>query len=552
MSSKEPNVIVIRKNFKIGELEAETDTDLLDACFIDKGDLDVLTNVANPACIILGRTGSGKSALLHKISNTVAKSKTLDPHDISINFLEYSNIVQFFNELGVNIDMFYRLLWRHIITVELLKLRYDIRNKSESEGIIDRLIGFAARDHVKKEALSYFDEWGDKFWLDTHEQLKQITEKLERDVKSSFSTSGMPVDITLSGAKSMSSEARSEVVNKAIRVVSQIQIKKLSDVLDLLQDKVFDDSQRKYFIQIDKLDENWANTETRYRFIRALVEEIKVFRRIKNVKIIVAMRKDLMDMVFDKTRDSGFQQEKYESYIFPLVWGKHELKALIERRINEIYKRQYTKSGISFDDIFTPPKKGGNQPAIDYILERTFLRPRDVMQFVNECLRVSENQSRVAWRQIYAAESNYSQKRLKSLYEEWSEVYPALEKSIELLRGVSASFQRKDLMGDRLHCIEATLMDGSEDPCAKAVIQYCEPGATGITEVALLSEFIGCFYRIGAVGVKLSEVDTYIWSDHDKATLSKGDIERANLMKVHKMLYRALGIVTHEHQYQDN
>jgi hypothetical protein len=552
MSSKEPNVIVIRKNFRVGELEAETDIDLLDACFFDKGDLEVLSDVSNPACIILGRTGSGKSAMLYRLSKTVAKSKTLNPHDISINFLEYSNIVQFFNELGVNIDMFYRLLWRHILTIELLKLRYEIRSKSESEGIIDRLFGFAARDHVKKEALSYFNEWGDKFWLDTHEQLKQVTEKLERDIKASFSTSGTPVDITLSGAKSMSSEARSEFVSRASRVVSQIQIKKLSDVLDLLEDKVFDDNQKKYFIQIDRLDESWANTETRYRFIRALIEEIKVFRRIKNVKIIVAMRKDLMDMVFDKTRDSGFQQEKYESYIFPLVWGKNELKALIERRINEIYKRQYTKSGITFDDVFAPPKKGGNQTAIDYIIERTFLRPRDVMQFVNECLRVSENYNRVSWRQIYAAESNYSQKRLKSLYEEWSEVYPALERSMELLRGVPASLERKDLAGPRLHVVEAALMDGSEDPCSKAVVQYCEPGARGLTEAALVSEFIACFYRIGALGVKLSGVDTHIWSDHDKATLSKGDIERANLMKVHKMLYRALGIVTHEHQYQEN
>lgn len=550
MSSREPNVIVIKKNFKVGELEAETDTDLLDACFVDKGDIEVLTDVSNPACIILGRTGSGKSALLHKISKTVSKSKTLDPHDISIQFLEHSNIIQFFNELGVNIDIFYRLLWRHVLTVELLKIRYEIRTRAESEGIFDRLYRLVERDHVKKEALSYFREWGDKFWLDTHEQLKQVTEKLERDVRASFSSSGTPVDITLAGARSISNESRSDFVVRANRVVSQIQIKKLSDVLDLLEAEVFDDAQKQYFIQIDKLDENWANTETRYRFIRALIEEIKTFRRIKNVKIIVAMRKDLMDMVFDRTRDSGFQQEKYESYIYPIVWSRNELKSLIERRINEIFKRQYTKTGITFDDVFTAPKKGGNQTAIDYMLERTFLRPRDVMQFVNECLLVSIGQSRVSWRQIYAAESNYSQKRLKSLFEEWAEVFPALERSIELIRGVPSSFTRHDLAGDRLHTVEATLMDGADDPCVQAVVKFCEPGSRGISEEAVTSEFIGCFYRIGAVGVKLSEVDTYIWSDHDKATLSKGDIARANQLKIHKMLYRALGTVTHEHQYQ--
>jgi hypothetical protein len=398
------------------------------------------------------------------------------------------------------------------------------------------------RDHVKKEALSYFREWGDKFWLDTDQQLKEVTDKLSRDIKSGFGADFAGVDISLEGAKSLSQERKTEVVNRARRVVSQIQIKKLSDVLDLLEEKVFVDGQKKFYILIDKLDDDWASSETRYRFIRALIEEIKHFRKIRNAKVIISMRKDLIDLVFDRTRDSGFQQEKYESYLLPLIWSREDLEGLVEKRINQVFKSQYTRDGVRFGDVFPAPAKGGGQKALDYILDRSFLRPRDVMQFVNECLGAAVDRDRVSWRVMRAAEANYSEKRLKSLFEEWSDIYPSLPKSIEILRGVPEDFTRSYFSSNRLAPVISDLMNDNGDPCNSAVIQYCEPGAKSISEADVVAEFLCCFYRIGAIGIKVSAKDTYMWSDFDHASISKGEIKRANQIKVHKMLYRALGV----------
>ena len=81
------NPIVIRKGLKLGELDAEADKDLLLSCFIDTGELSRLMSVDDPAAIVLGRTGSGKSALLLKINETAEHSVFLDPNDISIRFL---------------------------------------------------------------------------------------------------------------------------------------------------------------------------------------------------------------------------------------------------------------------------------------------------------------------------------------------------------------------------------------------------------------------------------------------------------------------------------
>lgn len=150
------NEIVIKRGLRVGDLEAETDKELLSKCFVDNGDVELLVDVERPESIIVGRTGSGKSALILRINEVVEKSVVLDPNDISIRFLEHSDVIQFFEGLNVNLDLFYRYLWRHILTVELLKLRYSLKSESDSNNLWDKLFSLVGRDTAKKEGLAYF------------------------------------------------------------------------------------------------------------------------------------------------------------------------------------------------------------------------------------------------------------------------------------------------------------------------------------------------------------------------------------------------------------
>lgn len=532
----------IKKNLKIGDLDAEADQSLLRDCFVDKGDLYQLMDVSSPASIILGRTGSGKTALLLKAKDSAYRSSVLDPHDISIRYLEHSNIIQFLNELGIKLDLFYRILWRHILAVELLQLRYDIKSESDTRSLIDSFLHFIGRDEAKKRAFEYFSEWGDKFWLTTDEQLKELTKKFENQVKGSIAANNSGIDLTLEGAKALSGEERTTVTQRAAQAVSSIQIKKLNEVIHLLADYSFRDRQKSYFILIDKLDEDWADTETRCRFIRALIEEVKYLRNLEPVKILVALRNDLLDLVFDRTRDAGFQEEKYEAYLLYLRWSRGDLKELIERRINEVFRRQYTKDDVQFEDVFPRPKKGGGPTAMDYMLERTLLRPRDIFQYVNECLLVAYDRERVSWRAMFAAEATYSSKRLKSLKEEWSEIYPELDKTAELLRGLSHPFTRSSISEDRLDTLALELHDASTlDPCVRAVNAFFQSGG-GAKKGEIISTILKAFYHTGIVGIKISTLDTFIWSYIDQPTVSMSEIKRANQIKIHKMLHRALEI----------
>lgn len=504
-------------------------------------------DVDSPESIVIGRTGSGKSALIYRLSIATQKYVKLDPNDISIRFLEYSDIIQFFDALGINLDIFYRLLWRHILTVEFLKLRYDLKSDGDSRGLIDGLLNTFSRDITKRKAIEYFNEWGNKFWLDTDEHLKEITRKLEADTKGSIGAKYSGINLSLEGAKKLSDEERVEVKQRASQVVNGLQIRKLNELLDLLAEHSFCDPQKKFFVLIDQLDEDWASTETRVRFIRALIEEIKTFRKIRQVKIIAALRKDLLDQVFDKTRDSGFQEEKYESYLLTLKWSPEDLFKLIELRINEVFKSQYTKQLIKFDDIFPKPKKGGGQTPIDFIIERTLRRPRDVLQFVNECFAIAYERERISWRAMLAAEAQYSEKRVKSLKEEWGEIYPCFEDTVEILRNIKATFTKSLIKESRLEEVMILLADGvPNDPCVSVVRKYYD--SSGAKESDVLISMLACLYRVGAIGLKTSSAETYIWSHIDQAIVTRGEVKRAEHLKVHKMLYRALDIAVDQHE----
>lgn len=536
------NPIKIKRNLSIGDLDAETDNEFLDTCFVDKGYLEDLLDVKNPCSIIVGRTGAGKSALLYKVSTSIDNYKKIDPNDISVKFLEHSDIIQFMDKLGVNLDLFYKMLWRHILIIELVRLRYKIKNEEENDNFFRGLIERFNKDEIKKKAISYFREWGDKFWLNTDEQLKQITRKLEDETKANLGVKYSGVDVSLSGASKLSDEQKTEITQRASQVVSSLQIKQLNEMLDMLAEYSFKDPQKHYYLLIDQLDEDWADTTTRCKFIRALIEEVKGFRKIRHVKILVALRKDLIDMVFDKTRGAGFQEEKYESYILQIQWSHEELVDLVEKRVKETFRRVYTKNQAAISDIFPEARKVAHgKTAMEYMLERTLLRPRDILQFINETFKAGFDKDKITWTLIHEAEKTYSEKRLRSLKEEWGETYPSFEDTIEILRGRKSTFDFIDFKNSQFESVITKLSTKeNEDPCVITARNYFE--VNGSSEDEIVSTILACLYKVGAIGIKLETNNSFIWSFRNKSSISSGEAERTNQLKIHKMLHKTLDV----------
>src|SRR5439155_5384911 len=121
-----PEKYRLKRLDNVGAADAADDKLFLDKCFVDTGDLDALLDCSDPRRIVLGRTGSGKSALLIRLSETKERVIEVKPESLALAYISNSTILKFFSELGVKLDIFFCLLWRHVFTVEILKHHFHI------------------------------------------------------------------------------------------------------------------------------------------------------------------------------------------------------------------------------------------------------------------------------------------------------------------------------------------------------------------------------------------------------------------------------------------
>ena len=330
-----------RKLDNIGVAAAEADIDFLKDCFVDAGDVGILSNCRDPRSIVVGRTGSGKTALLSRLLGTEDRVIDIRPESLALSYISNSTILNFFDHLGVKLDIFFKLLWRHVFIVELLKHHSTVWKDPAKSSIIEKIRSRFVDDKDKK-ALDYLETWGSTFWEETEYRIKEVTTRLENDLRGSVMAGFPSISFALSAAGKLSGEEKSEIIHRAQRVINTVQIRQLSEIIDLT-DRALSDPQKRYFIVIDGLDENWIEDRLRYRLIRALIETVKDFRRIRHAKIVVALRLDLIEKVYKLTRDSGFQEEKYESFYLPIVWTGSDLAKMLDFRISHLIKRRFTK-----------------------------------------------------------------------------------------------------------------------------------------------------------------------------------------------------------------
>ena len=84
-SVRPSNTVVIKKYTSIGEPDAESDNDL-DQVFLYKEEYDVLIDTNTSKSIIIGRTGSGKSASLRLIEERCENVAKINPETISVKY----------------------------------------------------------------------------------------------------------------------------------------------------------------------------------------------------------------------------------------------------------------------------------------------------------------------------------------------------------------------------------------------------------------------------------------------------------------------------------
>jgi hypothetical protein len=525
------------KYLEIGSPDAETDN-FLEQAFIEKDALEALLDTNNQRSILIGRTGSGKSAILKHIETTESKVARIEPEAMSLRFLSNSTMIQYFRENDVNLNFFYKILWKHVFVIELLRLHFSYDNKRKNNWFVDIKEKFTKKHNPKRDkAFEYFEKWSNEFWLDTEVRIKEI----ENTVQKKFENE-LGIDIkSLKGKGSFTKNdqivTKSDVKTKAEHIINDALANDIHEIIKILQEELFIDTQKKSFLIIDDLDKEWIATDIRYELIGAMIEVIKEFKVFKGVKIIISLRDNLYQLLFSGVNHKGGQREKFKPLYADLTWNALELKEFLNKRLALV-----SDNSLDIKSAFDKQYKNGTDGFM-YMLDRTFYRPRDVISYVNHAIENANNKTHLTLDVLKRAEIDYSNERLQAVEDEWGENYGEIRRIVRFLHGKHNGFVVKNIKEDDFTDIyfEDALTVYFRGELLTWIIQWRK---RQLNFQSFLKQVLYLLYQIGIIGVKKDATyPTQFFYDKNVHLISN-DIQLESKIYVHKAFYASLKINT--------
>jgi hypothetical protein len=255
----------LRRGAGIGSGNAESDDEYLFECFVDYPAVDRAANFDSPGMLVTGRTGAGKTAILRKLERLSDRSVSLDPFDMAMSYVANSDALRFLQTIGADLDLFFQVLWKHVLCIEFIRLKFSVDSKERSRNVFDRIAEHFLRDARKTKAVSYLREWEGKFWITMDQNIKELTEKFEGKIQAEVGAELAKFKLGGQYERRMSAEKKSEIAVRIRKIVSQEQLTELHGIIEMLSTFEISDQMRGYYILIDRLDERWVDDVVRFR-----------------------------------------------------------------------------------------------------------------------------------------------------------------------------------------------------------------------------------------------------------------------------------------------
>ena len=242
-----------------GTAAAEQDSMLSD-CFFPTTYYRIIRDVEDTRSGLIGRSGSGKTAIMERLKTDRIRTVSVNPDELAFRYLGDSDLIRSLRGRGVNLDHLYKLLWRHVFVVEILKHRFpeEARRAGMVWQLIERIQKRGRPDQAREQAIKYLDDWGATVLQEPHERVEHIHTEFERRLRARLNL-GEPWRVALGLDAGVDGEyVEKRVVDERVRVaqdaVSQIQVQDLNTVRDYIGKEIIDDPQNPCFVLIDDLD----------------------------------------------------------------------------------------------------------------------------------------------------------------------------------------------------------------------------------------------------------------------------------------------------------
>lgn len=502
----------------------------------------------DPRCFLIGRTGSGKSAALQRMEEEhTGHTIRIAPEDLSLPYITELGAVRVLTNLGVHLDPLFIALWKHVLLVEIIKHRYGVNTPAAKQRFLDLLRERLQRDRTKSAALEYLDEFEGRFWCETHERVREITHKFEEQIQSEAGAAvklSELLDVGGAGSESatMAAKERRELADRFQRVVNETQLPRLNQMIGILDQEILDSDVHFTFIVIDDLDRDWVDERIANDLLRCLFRAIVDLKRVARLKVVVALRTNIFEQLNFGGRTGG-QEEKFRSLSMPVRWSRADLKGMLDERCR-VVGEQAGVLGLSEVKDLLPRTNQKRGSALDYLLERTLMRPRDAIAFINECLVLGQTKSRLSWNDIRAAEEAYSYKRLLALRDEWKPTYPGIDRVFEKFERAPLHMSAQELT--RILDEIVLLPSSASFEGIAWMTRVSEPVWSGIGVrdwSEIYQPLVRLLFRIGFLGVCESQASAPVFSvDKPEFAERSGNLQQAASFVVHSAFRVTLDI----------
>lgn len=350
------------------------------------------------ARLVTGRKGAGKTALFYGIRDSIPKGHghlVLDLKPEGHQFTKLREVVLSQLTPGLQ-EHTLTAFWNYILLCEI------------AQKIRDLDYSWAQRDPDRRKR---FEDLMRVYGQQVPADAGDFSERLLRQVD----TLSSRVVGDIGGRRPTGSELTQTLFRGDIRA--------LDDALaPYLQEK--DD----VWVLIDNLDKSWPTRGARspdILILRTLMEATrKLQRQFEQREVgfhaLVFLRNDIHEQLISETSDYG------KDTAITLEWDDEEIfKELLRKRV---------RSSTGLDDPFQVTWSRicdpyiGTQDSFKYMLERTLMRPRDLLNFVHVAIGVAINRGheRVLENDIEKAEEGYSEDMLLSMAFELRDVHPEM------------------------------------------------------------------------------------------------------------------------------
>lgn len=481
-----------------GGIDADTDV-LLEKCFEDHE--AYIETKAHNKFLVLGRKGSGKTAIFRKYLST----RSYDVFTFGHTFTDYpwhhhdKQAV-----IGVPEEQRYVHSWRYLILITTAKI---LLNQDQSQPWSD-----VALEEMRKIERFVVDSYGSR----------------DPDVTQVFSPaktlrfhSSFQIPLT---SLNLSLKMESVPLDKLPTIVQEVN-RNLTDAVIAALNPQFH-----YYVCFDQLDLGFDPSDKAYRdrlvglILAARDLNVMAQQAEKHFSILIFLRDDIYQTL--RFEDKNKVTEAFATRIeWDTVRAGKTLRQLMEKRFSEVLEIPEEKSWENvFDEREQMP---GRQSKYQHMIDRTFLRPRDMIKFCNETLAAfkvqndPEKQPQFTNKDINAARPEYSRYFLNEIDDEIFKHIQNYQAYIEILKSLnSLQFTKADF--DQAYVDRRRLF--TQDVNTSAILQE-------LFDFSLIG-----YYVAGGAGYGGSE---YIWKYMDPRALFN---ESATSFRVHPGLKETLGL----------